>query len=91
MLGLGAVGVVVGSRVQDAVGRVLRPIASRSGLGLSSLIPGADRFRIYSVTGNLPSESNASYRLSVTGLVSNPLSLTLADLQAMPDTTLRKD
>ncbi|MDQ6698489.1 MAG: molybdopterin-dependent oxidoreductase [Actinomycetota bacterium] len=91
MLGLGAGGVLVGSRVQDAVSRALRPLTLRDGTGLSSLLPGAGRFRIYSVTGDLPSEQPAAYKLAVNGLVQRPSTLSLAELKALPPTHLTKD
>ena len=56
MLGLGAAGIVlVGSKVQDVFSRVLQPVTAADPSGLTSLIPAANHFRIYSVTGDLPS------------------------------------
>lgn len=91
MLGLGGLGVVVGSYVQRGVGAAVRSISPVAGTGFGALIPGADRFRIYSVTPGLPSIAPAGYRLKVSGLVERPLDLTLSDLEAMPRTTLVKD
>jgi DMSO/TMAO reductase YedYZ molybdopterin-dependent catalytic subunit len=91
MLGLGAGGVLVGSRIQDVISRTLRPLTLRDGTGLTSLLPGAGRFRIYSVTGSLPSESAAEYRLEVSGLVQRPTTMTLPQLKALPPTHLTKD
>jgi DMSO/TMAO reductase YedYZ molybdopterin-dependent catalytic subunit len=90
MVGLGAAGVVFGSKVQDFLERVTGPITARDGTGLSSLLP-TGRFRIYTVTGDLPSRSDAAYRLKVIGSVTQPLALTLADLKAMPPALLTKD
>jgi DMSO/TMAO reductase YedYZ molybdopterin-dependent catalytic subunit len=84
MAGLGAIGVVVGSKVQSVLGDAL-------GSGLGGLLPGGDRFRIYTITGTLPFISQRRYRLEVTGLVDRPLTLTLADLKAMPRTELVRD
>ena len=81
MVGLGAAGVVWGSRVQRFLTR----------LGTPSFLPGSDRFRIYSVVGFLPERSPADYRLRVTGLVRRPLELSLAELQALPATRLVRD
>ena len=81
VVGLGAAGVVLGGPVQSAVARVLGP-------GLGSLLPGGDRFQIYSVSGSFPEVSAAEYRLSVSGLVRRPLTLTLRDLEAMPRVSL---
>lgn len=91
ILGLGVGGVLAGARIQDVVARTLRPLTVRDKTGLSSLLPGAGGFRIYSVTGSLPSRSDAEYHLKVSGLVERPTTLTLADLHAMAPTRLTKD
>ncbi|MGO9342731.1 MAG: molybdopterin-dependent oxidoreductase [Acidimicrobiales bacterium] len=78
---LGAIGVVFGAKIQGAVGSAI-------GSGLGGLLPGGDRFRIYSITGSFPKISRQEYRLEVGGLVDNPRIFTLADLQAMPRTSL---
>lgn len=90
MTALGAVGVVFGAGVQRWVGDVLRPVADAGGGGVAALVPGADRFRLYTVTGSFPAEP-PGYRLAVTGLVDTPLSLSVADLRAMPRSALTKD
>src|SRR5438477_5441556 len=90
MLGLGAAGVVFGSKAQDWMERVLAPLTARDGTGLSTFLP-VGRFRIYSVVGDLPHRSAEAYRLNVGGHVQQPLTLTLADLRAMPPTLLTKD
>jgi DMSO/TMAO reductase YedYZ molybdopterin-dependent catalytic subunit len=90
MLGLGAVGVVAGKRLQDGVSAVLRPLQQVDPTGLTGLLPG-DYFRIYTVTDGYPSESDAAYRLTVDGRVDHPLVLSLADLQALPATRLVRD
>ncbi len=84
MLGLGGLGVLFGSKVQDLFERTL------GRTGLSSVLP-LSRFRIYTVTGSFPSRSEADYRLRVGGLVDRPIELTFADLKAMPPTRLQKD
>ncbi|MGI8685081.1 MAG: molybdopterin-dependent oxidoreductase [Acidimicrobiales bacterium] len=91
MLGLGAAGVVWGSKLADAFNRVLAPVQAMDGTGLTSLLPVAGGFRIYSVVGFLPKRSRAEYRLKVTGLVDRPLELSLADLQAMTPVRLVRD
>lgn len=90
MVGLGAVGIVAGARVQSAVGRLLQPVTAATG-GLSALIPGSDTFRIYTVTDGFPSVAAGAYRLKVQGLVDRPLDLSLADLKSMSRTTLVRD
>jgi DMSO/TMAO reductase YedYZ molybdopterin-dependent catalytic subunit len=90
LLGAGAAGILFGAQVQDWLERVVGPVISKDGTGLSSLLP-IGRFRIYTVTGNLPGRSREEYRLKVDGLVDEPLELTYADLQAMAPTTLHRD
>jgi DMSO/TMAO reductase YedYZ molybdopterin-dependent catalytic subunit len=87
MLGLGSVGVLVGAKVQDAIASVL----ANDPTGISSLLPTGGRFRIYSVVGYSPSRSRAEYKLEVAGLVDTPLTLSYADLVALPPTRLTKD
>jgi DMSO/TMAO reductase YedYZ molybdopterin-dependent catalytic subunit len=91
MLGLGAVGIVAGGRIQNGLNAVLAPLEAADPTGLSQLIPAAGGFRIYSVTGSLPDESDAAYRLTVDGMVRQPLTLTEADLHSMPATSLASD
>ncbi len=90
MLGLGALGVVTGKQVQNGLNAVLQPIQRIDPTGLTGLLPG-DYFRIYTVTNGFPHESDAAYRLTVDGLVDHPAVLTIADLQAMPATSLVRD
>jgi DMSO/TMAO reductase YedYZ molybdopterin-dependent catalytic subunit len=84
LVGAGIVGVAFGAKVQNVVGDAL-------GSGLGGLLPGGDRFRIYSVSNSFPEISDSQYRLKVSGLVDHPLTLTLDDLEAMPPTKLVKD
>lgn len=91
MLGVGAAGILVGSRIQSGLARAIAPVQAADPTGLAQLIPAAGRFRIYSVTADLPSRSAASYQLKVSGMVDTPLDLSFADLQAMPTTNLVKD
>ena len=87
LLGLGAVGVVTGSTLQDGLDSLLAPIQRNDPTGISELLPGA-YFRIYTVTDGYPYKSDADYRLVVDGLVDQPLELTLGDLRARPATAL---
>jgi len=91
LLGLGTLGIVTGTRAQSAVSSFLAPIQLRDPIGLTSLLPVGNTFRYYSVTGSVPTRDAASYRLDVRGLVDRPTSLTLADLQGMPQTELVRD
>src|SRR5690242_18718968 len=78
MVGLGAVGVVIGARVQSGVSRAIGPVGS----GVSGLIPAAGGFRFYSVVDSVRRVDQADYRLTVGGLVQHPRTFRFADLQA---------
>ena len=91
MIGLGAVGIVAGARIQNVVNDVLQPLEAVDPTGLTQLIPAAGGFRIYSVTGSLPYRSDAAYRLTVDGLVQTPTTFTLSDLRGMPATSIASD
>ena len=65
-------GVVFGDAIQARVERALRPITQNDPTGLTSFVPTAGRFRIYSVTGHLPERSTDEYRLTVDGMVDAP-------------------
>ncbi len=90
LVGLGAAGVLLGAHVQDWLEDRVGPLIAKDGTGLASLLP-IGRFRIYTVTGSLPSRSRADYSLQVNGLVDQPFELTFAELAAMPPTNLTRD
>jgi DMSO/TMAO reductase YedYZ molybdopterin-dependent catalytic subunit len=90
LVGLGAVGVLFGARAQDWLERVVGPVIAKDGTGLASLLP-IGRFRIYTVTGDLPSRSRARYQLRVKGHVEQEVTLSYADILAMPATELTRD
>jgi DMSO/TMAO reductase YedYZ molybdopterin-dependent catalytic subunit len=90
LLGFGAVGVLVGSRIDDWQERVIGPIEARDGTGLLSLFP-IGRFRIYSVAENLPSRSRSAYTLKIGGLVEHPQTISYAALTARPRVQLTRD
>ena len=91
LLGLGVGGTLVGSHLQNAMEQVLGPLEIRDPTGLLSLLPIGDSFRFYSVTGSAPNRNASDYALKISGLVTRPVTLTLADLQAMPQTALVRD
>jgi DMSO/TMAO reductase YedYZ molybdopterin-dependent catalytic subunit len=91
MLGLGAGGILVGSKVQDGLERIWQPVTERDPTGLAQLVPTAGRFRIYSVVDFSPHRSDTEYRLKVDGLVDNKLTLSLADLKDRPAAQLKRD
>ena len=77
MAALGAAGIALGAKAQSLVGDAL-------GSGLGGLLPGGDRFRIYSVSGTFPAIPPDRYRLKVDGLVERPTTFSLDDLKSMP-------
>jgi DMSO/TMAO reductase YedYZ molybdopterin-dependent catalytic subunit len=90
LVGVGAAGVLLGARVQDWLESVVGPLIAKDGTGLASLLP-IGRFRIYTVTGSLPSRSRETYKLAVGGLVDQPFTISYHDLVAMPSTKLTRD
>jgi DMSO/TMAO reductase YedYZ molybdopterin-dependent catalytic subunit len=91
LFGVGALGIVVGAKVQDAVAALLGPLEEHDPTGLLSLLPLGDTFRFYSVAFSVPDRSAADYRLTVSGLVDRQRTYTLADLRAMPQTEVVRD
>jgi len=91
MLGLGALGVAFGDKLQAIESAFLRPVEERDPTGLTSLIPAGNTFRFYSITGDEPQRTSSDYTLTIDGLVERPATLSLADLNAMPQTALVKD
>ncbi|WP_198653709.1 molybdopterin-dependent oxidoreductase [Actinocorallia populi] len=83
MLGLGAFGVAAGARLQQGVNEALEPI--------SGFVPGGGGFRYYSVVSSVRAKTAQSYRLEVSGRVSRPRAFTMADLAALPQTSLTLD
>jgi DMSO/TMAO reductase YedYZ molybdopterin-dependent catalytic subunit len=90
LIGLGAAGVVFGAKVQDRLETATASILAKDPTGLTSLLP-LGRFRFYTVTGNFPHRDRSSYTLHVTGLVERPLTLSYAQLTAMPATRVTRD
>jgi DMSO/TMAO reductase YedYZ molybdopterin-dependent catalytic subunit len=91
LLGLGALGIVGGAKLQNGLSAVLAPVETRDPTGLVALFPLGNTFRYYSVTGGVDEATPGDYRLTVSGLVSRPGRHTLAGLQAMPQTELVRD
>jgi len=79
-LGLGAVGVATGSSVSQWFRR----------LGAPALLTGTG-WRYYTVTSGFPYRAPSDYRLSVTGEVGRPLTLTYDELTSLPRTALKRD
>ncbi len=90
LVGLGAVGVLVGANIQDFLSKLSQPVVSHDPTGLADFLP-VDGFRYYSVTGDFPKKSPLDWKLTVNGLVDKPYTLTYDELLAMPATHLDKD
>ena len=86
LLGLGALGVVTGSKIQSGLSDLLAPVQLHDPTGLTGLVPLGDTWRYYSVTGTVSPRDASSYSLQVSGLVTHPTTYRLADLQALPQT-----
>ncbi len=87
VVGLGVAGVVAGRWLSEGVSDVVASTAP----GLAGVIPAAGGFRIYTVTNGYPPFDPATYRLTVSGLVAEPKSLSLDDLAELPQTQMTKD
>jgi DMSO/TMAO reductase YedYZ molybdopterin-dependent catalytic subunit len=86
----GVSGIVWGSRAAGLMERLLGPIAVKDGSGFLCLLP-TGRFRIYSVTGQLPKRAPANWQLDVGGLAGAPYTIGFDELLAMPSVELTKD
>jgi len=84
MVVLGAAGIAFGADVQGKVARTL-------GSGVASILPGGDRFQIYSVSNTFPEIAPSAYRLRVSGLVRRPATFSLADLQQLPSVRFTRE
>lgn len=80
LLGLGALGVVAGERVQEGLGRLM----ANDPTGISTLVPVGDNWRYYSVTGAVRPQDASSYSLTVSGLVDNVANYSFDDLEGLP-------
>jgi DMSO/TMAO reductase YedYZ molybdopterin-dependent catalytic subunit len=89
-IGLGALGVVFGARLQNRLETAMASIVAKDFTGLTALLP-LGRFRFYTVTGNVPHRDRSSYTLRVNGLVERPLTLSYAQLTSLPVTRLQRD
>jgi DMSO/TMAO reductase YedYZ molybdopterin-dependent catalytic subunit len=86
----GVSGIVWGSKGAGLMERLLAPVAVKDGSGLLGLLP-TGRFRIYSVTGTLPTRAAGDWRLEVTGLAGTPYTIGYDELLAMPSVELTRD
>ncbi|HVB08759.1 MAG TPA: molybdopterin-dependent oxidoreductase [Bacillota bacterium] len=77
--GGGAAVALLASASLDTIVRVLQYAGTGSSLG-------AGGWQIYTVTGQIPAIDASTYRLQVDGLVGQPRSFSLAEIQALEDT-----
>jgi len=90
LVALGAAGVAAGGPLSRGFNSLHATVAAHDRTGLSGLIPGGG-WRYYTVSKGYPAVDAAAYRLSVKGLVNKPLTLSLADIKALPRTSLVRD
>ena len=76
VIGLGAAGLFVG---RDAMGLVGRLVPD----SVEAIVP-TSGWRIYTIGSSIPRIDPASYRLTIAGAVERPVTITLADLRALP-------
>ncbi|MFJ2744170.1 molybdopterin-dependent oxidoreductase [Streptomyces sp. NPDC087440] len=91
MLGLGAVGVAAAPYVQNGIDSFLGAAAGKDPTGITGLFPNSSGFRYYSVADSVRKKTPATYRLDIGGLVERPVSYTLAQLRALPQTRVVRD
>jgi DMSO/TMAO reductase YedYZ molybdopterin-dependent catalytic subunit len=87
ILGLGAVGIVAGSTIQDGLDSLLKPLR---GSVIGGLVPGSGGFTIYTITDGYPA-APADYKLRIGGMVKQELAFSVADLGRLPATRLTKN
>ena len=91
LAGLGAAGVLWGRSISDRLGEWLTPVTTRDPTGLTGLLPTGGRFRIYTVTGDLPAKSPDRWQLRIGGLVDRPTTLSYHELTSMKPTGFTAD
>ncbi|MBW9210528.1 molybdopterin-dependent oxidoreductase [Mumia sp. zg.B21] len=84
LIGLGALGVITGSKVQAGLSELLAPVQLRDPTGFTSMVPLGNTWRYYSVTGEVEPRAAGSYTLKVSGLVDRSATYSYADLEALP-------
>lgn len=87
MVGLGLVGIATGSWLSRGLTAAVNNTVPQA----SAILPGAGGFRIYTVVSGYPDFDATTYRLTLDGLVTKPMSLSLTDLAQMKQTGMTKD
>jgi DMSO/TMAO reductase YedYZ molybdopterin-dependent catalytic subunit len=88
IVGAGLAGIVAGGRIAGAFDR--GPGAALGGLLPDGLLP-TGGWRIYAINPPWPTFHPQRYRLTVDGLVERPLSLSFADVAALPQSEETRD
>ncbi|MFE6159706.1 molybdopterin-dependent oxidoreductase [Streptomyces sp. NPDC056486] len=91
MLGVGAVGVAAAQPLQRGLESFLGAASDKDPTGLTDLLPNGGGFRYYSVAASVPHKNESTYRLKIDGLVDRPMTYSLAELRALPQTRLVRD
>ncbi|MGP3961929.1 molybdopterin-dependent oxidoreductase [Nonomuraea sp. 3N208] len=86
MLGVGAAALAAAPLVQGGWERFLNVASQNDPTGLTGLLPNPGGFRYFSVAGSVPEKTAADYRLEIGGLVERPVTYTLDELRALPQT-----
>ena len=88
LVGAGVVGVFFGAKVQDFFAGI---VPKNDPTGFTTLLPLGAHFRYYTVTSGFPKRAPQDYRLTVSGLVDEPFTLTYDELRALTPTMLTRD
>jgi DMSO/TMAO reductase YedYZ molybdopterin-dependent catalytic subunit len=91
LLGVGAVSVVFGEKIQDWLTKGTAPLVRNDPTGVVGDLLPVEGFRFYTITGSFPNHPRSTYTLTVNGLVDHPYTLNYDQLTAMPATMLTKD
>ncbi|MET8276528.1 molybdopterin-dependent oxidoreductase [Streptomyces sp. NPDC005096] len=91
MLGIGAVGFVAAPHLRRGWESSLAALSQHDPTGLSGLLPNPSGFRYYSVAASVPHKDATNYRLKIDGLVDRPMTFTLDELRALPQTRIVHD
>jgi DMSO/TMAO reductase YedYZ molybdopterin-dependent catalytic subunit len=81
VVGAGVATLFYGNAISRVTSRVTNPLSGAT--GLTRLIPSSG-WRIYTVADSMPTFDQATWRLEIGGLVRRPMSLTYAQLLALP-------
>lgn len=85
MMGLGAASLLVGDKALNLLGEVSSPVTNALPDGVRAALPApGSGWRIYTVNSPMPRFNPATWRLSIDGLVEQPMQLTHDELVALP-------